>query len=337
MIAASFLKISAAGAVASALLLSGCAGARSLPAASQSSAAVPSIGLPGIEQSIRGLENPAPDESGLTPFPTDRFVNTAQLYGNDAKIYRRHGIRLAYLKSLISGIDAPQGMVATNQGWWYVTNGGHSNVLVYRSTNHGPKGPFATLDDFGQIPGNVDATTSRQLVAVSNIAAVGGDRGSVSVYLNRNAEPARHLTYGRHKLKGIGIAIDPNGNCFWSFNDPASHHGAIVTFAGCAGKGKLVVDGLAFAGGLTFDKAGNLYYIDQTSGIYKCRGTQACSLFAGKFGDPVNMNFDASEKHLWVADATGYIDAVDRTGKIVYRRAAQGSEAPYGVAPVPGD
>lgn len=336
MFAASLFKISAAGAVASAVLLSGCAGSRSLPVSAPGAATVPSIGLPGIERTIRGIEN-APAGPNVTPFPSDRWVNTAQLYGNDAKIYRRHGIALTFVKSLMSGIESPQGTVATTEGWWYVTNGGHSNVLVFRSTNHGPKGPYATLDDYGQIPGNVDATTDRRLVAVSNVASFSGGRGSVSIYLNRRAEPSRNLTFGTHALQGIGVAIDQHGNCYWSFNDSASHSGSIVEFASCKGNGKVVLSGLAFAGGLTFDRRGNLYYVDQASGIYKCAGTKACALFTGGFGDPVNINFDSSEHHLWVADASGYIDAVDRSGTIVYRKDADGGEAPYGVAPVPGD
>lgn len=337
MFAASLFKISAAGVVTSALLLGGCAGARSMPSSASGAATVPSIGLPGIERTIRGIEN-APSLPDVTPFPSDRWVNTAQLYGNDAKVYRRHGgVTLSFVKSLTAGIDSPQGTVATTQGWWYVTNGGHSNVLVYRSTNHGPKGPFATLDDYGQIPGNVDATNSRQLVAVSNISSLSGGTGSLSIYLHRRAEPSRTLTYGSHNLQGIGAAIDQHGTCYWSFNDPASHSGSIVAFADCQGPGKRIVRGIAFAGGLTFDRHGNLYYVDQTAGIYKCAGIKSCALFASGFGDPVNINFDANERHLWVADATGFIDAVDRNGKIVYRKAADAGEAPYGVAPVPGD
>ncbi|HKU81378.1 MAG TPA: hypothetical protein VJP76_04335 [Candidatus Tumulicola sp.] len=335
MFAPSLLKISAAGTIASTLLLSGCAGSRSMPG-SAPGVAVPSIGLPGVERTIRGIES-APAQPNVIPFPSDRWVNTAQLYGNDAKIYRRHGVQLAFVKSLMMGIEAPQGTVATNQGWWYVTNGGHSNVLVYRSTNHGPRGPFATLDDYGQIPVNVDATNDRQLVAVANVSTLGGAPGSVSIYLRRRVEPSRNLTYGSDAVQGIGVAIDQHGNCYWSFNDPASNKGSIVKFKGCTGKGKPIVGGIAFAGGLTFDRRGNLYYVDQTSGIYKCAGTNACSLFARGFGDPVNINFDSNEHHLWVADATGYIDAVDRSGKIVYRKDADGGEAPYGVAPVPGD
>ena len=336
MFAASFLKISAAGAVASAMLLSGCAGGRALPSFATSAVQVPSIGLPAIERTIRSIVN-APVVAGQLPLPSDRWVNTAQLYGNDAKVYRRHGVQLSFVKSLNAGIDAPQGTVATSDAWWYVANSGHSNVLVYRSTNHGPKGPFATLDDYGQIPGNVDATTNRHLVAVSNIATLGGGAGSVSVYLNRRAVASRNLTYRSGALQGIGVAISKHGDCYWSFNDSTSGGGSIVRFAGCRGKGKLVIGGIAFAGGLTFDRHDNLYYVDQMSGIYKCAGTKACALFAHKFGDPVNINFDSSERHLWVADATGYIDAVDQRGKIVYRKAADGGEAPYGVAPVPGD
>jgi DNA-binding beta-propeller fold protein YncE len=48
------------------------------------------------------------------------------------------------------------------------------------------------------------------------------------------------------------------------------------------------------------------------------------------------MNFDAKEKHLWVADATGYIDAVNpQTGSIKYHTISIDGD-PYGIAPSPG-
>ena len=50
------------------------------------------------------------------------------------------------------------GMVTTADGWWYIANSGDSNVLVYRTTRKGPKGPKATLRDDGEVPVNVAVT-----------------------------------------------------------------------------------------------------------------------------------------------------------------------------------
>ncbi len=283
----------------------------------------------------------APSAPDGAQFP-GKWLYTAQLYGEDLTVYRRDGLSLTYVETLKAGLSSPQGTVTTPGGWWYVANGGHSNVLVYRSTHNGPRGPINTLDDYGQIPSNVDVTPSRRLVAVSNASTGSGGGGSVSVYLDRQTEPARTLTYGDRSLQGTGVAIDHRGDCYWSFNDPATASGAVVEFARCNGKGRLVVPAIAHSAGLAFDQRDDLYYVDQGgaySGIYKCKRTSKCALFATGFGLPVNINFDLKHKYLWVADATGYIDAVDpKSGKIVFSTQSFGgsSDPPIGIAPAPG-
>jgi DNA-binding beta-propeller fold protein YncE len=312
----------AAGAIAVSALLSACAGG-SPPA------------QPGL---TAGAGVNSTDALDASLFPSDRWVYTAQLYGNDAKVYRRHGVSLNYQRSLMSGLASPEGMVATHSGWLYVANGGHSNVLVYRTGKNLPRRPSATLDDYGQIPDNVDVTENRNVVAVSNFSTTNGGSGSISVYLHRRAEPSRTLTHGTTAVQGAGVAIDGHGNCYWAVNDPSSREGSIVKFSGCTGHGRQVIRGIALAGGLTFDRDGNLFYIDQTDGVHRCSGVQHCKLLAGGFGNPVDLNFDGNERHLWIADASGYIDAIDpQSGKLLSSVPAQGGEAPYGVAPVPGD
>lgn len=321
-------------------LAAGCASGPAVQAGPRAIAASSvSIALPQIARTLRMPSRP-PGANGLRNVPSGKWIYTAQLYGNDAGVYRRNGFTLQFLELLTIGLSAPQGTIATPSGWWYVANGGHSNVLVYRTKQHGPVGPLATLDDYGQIPANVAVTPSRKVVAVSNVATTAGASGSVSIYLKRQAEPARILTYGSDQLQGIGIAIDHHGNCYWSFNDAIAHNGSVVEFAGCAGTGRVVVPTIGYAGGLTFDQHENLFYVDQTQGIFKCRGLSKCTLFATGFGDPVNVNFDLRAKELWVADATGYIDAVDaRTGRIDASVPAAGgaSDPPFGIAPAPGE
>lgn len=268
-----------------------------------------------------------------------KFVYTGQYYGEDLSVYRQKGLSLTFVRKLKQGVASPQGMMATLNGWWYVANGGHSNVLVYRTKTSGPVGPVSTLDDYGQFPSNVSVIPTRKLVAVSNFSTVGRGAGSVSIYLNRDAEPSRVLHYGTDPIEGAGVAIDHHANCYWAFNDPKTNSGAIVEFRRCKGHGTIVVPSIAKAGGMVFDQRDDLYYIDQTYGIYKCEGTSNCSQFSNGFGLPMNLNFDHKQKHLWVADASGYIDAVDPTsGKILYTiRAIGGSnDPPFGIAPAPG-
>ncbi|MGA8098761.1 MAG: hypothetical protein WB810_08895 [Candidatus Cybelea sp.] len=265
-------------------------------------------------------------------------IYSAQPSSNDLSVYRRKGLSLKLLETLTSGLSAPQGMVTTPSGWLYVANGGDANVLIYRSTRKGPKGPVATLDDSGEVPIDVSVTPNRNLVAVSNAASAGSGSGSVSVYVNGASQPSRVLTYGSDRLAGQGVAIDPQGNCYWSFNDVSNPLalGSIVKFDRCRGSGRLVRFGITLAGGMVFDLSSNLYYIDEALGIYKCRQTSHCKLFSIGLGLPTRLNFDAGQKHLWVADALGLIDAVNpHTGFIELQTISIDGD-PYGIAPSPG-
>jgi hypothetical protein len=310
------------------------------PHASANRADVPSIALPMIRRSfLRPPARVGPSRLQRAPL-TAQFVYTAQHYGDDVSIYQQNSnLSLTFQTTLTDDLAGPQGTMATVNGIWYVANTGDSNILVYKSTNQGPVGPKTMLDDAGQYPGNVYATVNGRLVAVSNASSTSGGTGSVSIYLDRLTEPARTLFYDTDDLEGEGIAIDRHGNCFWSFNDLTTGGGSIVEFAGCDGNGVLVRSGLGFAGGLAFDQKGNLYYVDQTAGISKCSGVSGCSALVSGFGDPVNINFDFHFKDLWVADATGYIDAVDPIhGQIEYSRPAIGgpTDPPFGIAAAPG-
>lgn len=279
-----------------------------------------------------------------THFYGNDFMYSSQPANNEVVVYKRKnkGYTLTPYETLTSGFSKPMGMVTTPDGRWYVANSGASDVLVYRSTRSGPKGPKATLRDDGEVPVNVDAASNHRLVAVSNGATTGGGAGSVSIYLNQQGVPSRKLTYGSDPLQGQGIAIDARGNCYWSFNDPYKLSGEIVEFAGCNGTGTLYKAGILRAGGLAFDHSGNLYYVDQLLGIFKCQGS-SCTIFApiilGGLISPANLNFDNSDpQNLWVADAAGYLDAVNLQGLVAYILQIIGgiTDPPVGVAPVPG-
>jgi DNA-binding beta-propeller fold protein YncE len=293
-----------------------------------------------------------PSLTALSPVVLTHIRPNAQHYGNDwmysttpgsgdATVYHRKGSKLKYDKSFSVNLSTPEGSVATRSGWWYVTNnaGGLSNVLVYRSTRKGPNGPIGTpLDDSGETPMNVAVTPDRNLVAVSNLMDGVSGVGNVTVYLDRATEPSRTLFYGGDILAGEGIAIDQHGNCYWSFNDLSKTGalGSIVEFAQCEGSGTPLISDIVTAAGLTLDNLGNLYYVDEASGVYKCHGLTNCKLFATGFGLPVSLNFDAGDKHLWVADATGFLDAVNpQTGEIESETASVNGD-PFGIAPSPG-
>jgi hypothetical protein len=293
----------------------------------------------------------APIKPDAQHYGDDLFIYTAQFYGDDASVYKRSGFNLQKVLD-IYGFLMPNGTVTTPNGWWYLTNGGGSDVLVYKTMKSGPKPfPSDTLTDYGENPVNVDVTPSRQLVAVSN-GGTTSKTGSVSVYLNGATSPSSILTYGSDVLQGEGVAIDHQGNCYWSFNDLKTNTGSIVEFAGCSGSGTLLVSGLINAGGLVFDQSDNLYYVDQALGIYQCnkipKTKSSCSDIIPVDNKiifhPTNINFDHKDKSLWVSDAAGYIDAYSLKGN-GHGKHGHGSSNelmyptgnnPYGIAPAPG-
>ena len=82
-----------------------------------------------------------------------RWIYSAHLYGEDLKIYEQNGSSLTLFGEFTSGVKFPEGTKATPNGWWYATNAGDSNVLVYKSKKSGPVGPFPPLQDSRPNPG----------------------------------------------------------------------------------------------------------------------------------------------------------------------------------------
>lgn len=291
------------------------------------------------------IRTPQTASGPLAHFYGNDWVSLSQPTNNEIVVYKRNPKTgtLKYYQTLGSGISNPMGMLSTPNGRTYVANGGDSNVPVYRSTRKGFRGPIATLSDAGQIPTNVAVTPNRNLVAVSNQSTTTGGAGSVSVYLNRQNTPDHYLTYGSDPLQGEGVAIDSTGNCYWSFNDPDKLTGSIVEFYGCGGAGVPYATGILDVGGVAVDDAGNLYFVDQLLGIWKCTAPNSCVLFLqaglGALLFPRNINFDnAQPQNMWVTDAAGYIDAVNLQGLLFYTLQTLGGALypPFGVAPSPG-
>lgn len=311
-----------------ALAASGCA---------QGSPVTPTQSQPGTLQTIG---EPA------THFYGNDLMYATRPSSNDVVVYQRKndGLTLTPYETLTSGFSAPMGTVATPGDLWYVANSGDSDILVYNTTRTGPKSLEATLSDEHEVPVNVAVNPTRQIVAVSNGSTTASDAGSLSIYLNGAEKPSRTLTYQSDPIQGQGVAIDPSGNCYWSFNDSRTLTGSIVKFAGCNGSGTLLETALFKAGGMAFDKSGNLYYVDQLAGIYKCQGSSSCKIFTplagvGGLVIPTNINFDnSSPQNLWTADAGGYIDAVNPAGLILYTLKTIGgaTHPPIGIAPAPG-
>ncbi|HLY03154.1 MAG TPA: hypothetical protein VKR56_11755 [Candidatus Cybelea sp.] len=273
------------------------------------------------------------------------IIYTTQMYGHDVKVYNVGGTQgLSFSCYVSNGVDAPDGTVATVNGWLYVANGNGNDVLVYRTKHGMPQGPESSLTD-ANFPTNVNTDPNRQVVAVSNLGT-SSENGNVYIYLHRQSVKSRTLTYGGSgTVYGAGIAISHNGDCFWGFNGTASNSGEIVEFPKCNGSGTVVRSGIGKVGGVIFDQSDDLYFVDTYSGIWSCDKTSgsSCKILTPLSKDlvgPTNMNFDYKGKDLWVADpAGGFIDEINPvTGAIELPYSAYdgASDPPFGIAPEPG-
>jgi hypothetical protein len=291
--------------------------------------------------------NAAPEGNG-------KFVATLQAYGSDADVYQvitipaarpqghHHpsGPYLSFLSSFTTALSAPYGTAITPSGTWYIANSGAANVPVFTISSSGVvTGPIETLSVPGGLPVDVDANATGSLVAVSNYANPSGV-GSIELYVGGSTTPTRTLSVTGPAF-GIAVALDKAGNCYWSYNTNPSTGGPgeIVEFVKCRGAAKPIA-AVGFAGGLAFNEANDLFYVDQDAqAVYRCVGNASCHVLASGFGDPWGINFDSGWKHLWLTDLAGTIFALNqKTGAILSSTPAEGGESdpPFGVAAAPG-
>ena len=236
------------------------------------------------------------------------YVNTAQYYGSDAvgygvspaglkRVPRGHGLTLTYLETMHVGIEpirkAPSPPPPATRTLSVVGRRPFRCTTSPLPGRLAPRKPSATP---AKSRSNVDSTENESLVAVMNISGP-----TISIYAGHSLSPTSTLTDASAD-QGIGIALDHDRNCFGSFN--AGGPGVIVEFPRCHNVAPTtIVTGLQFAGGLAFNKAGDLFYIDQFAGtVNRCHRLSSCTVLASGFVDPLFMHFDADWKHMWLAD-----------------------------------
>ena len=254
--------------------------------------------------------------------------------------YTVSGTALTYKKTLTPP-GRPLGGFATATGTWYEALVSASDAVTYKSTTGGPSGPTSTLADTGAAPIDVAVNTAKKLVVVSNEFGANHGPANVEVYLNGAKTPTRTLNFVPKGGQGVGfgVATDSRGNCYWMVDDTKNFNADVVEFVGCTGNAKLLVTTPKFgaAGGVAVDGSNNLYYVDQSNGVYKCTGTKSCVQLAGGFSTPVFIRFDAGWKNLWLTDTgSGQIFALNpSTGAIESTTPENGGAAP-GLALAPG-
>jgi DNA-binding beta-propeller fold protein YncE len=284
----------------------------------------------------------------VEPQGNGKFVTTLQAYGSDANVYqvtttpparprkRAPGPYLMFLSSFTTGLNTPYGATITPSGTWYIANSADFNVLVFTLSSSGVvTGPTETLSDPNGEPIGVDSNTTGSLVAVADGTPSG--QGALELYAGGSTTPTKTLGVAGAEI-GIGVALDKANNCYWSYNS-VSGTAAIVEFPKCRGSEKPIAT-VAFAGGLAFNEANDLFYTDQMAGtVNRCNGHASCHVLASGFSDPWGINFDSGWKHLWLTDvATGSIYALNpKTGAILSTTpGGTASDPPFGIAAAPG-
>jgi hypothetical protein len=263
------------------------------------SAASPS---PSPTGSASPSPSPSPSSSPSPP-PFGYWLYTCSGKADECPVYSVSGTTLKYVKS-VSSLSEPAGGAAAPRGIWYVAELSASKIAVFKSTKTGPSGLFETLADTGQYPVDVAVNAKNQIVAVSNEETTKGGQGSVTVYLNGAKSPTSTLTY-RVKgsfFVGVGITTDAAGDCFWGVDDAELGGSSVIEFAKCAGAGTVVVSGITQVGGLAMDEAGDLYFVDEASGVYRCTLLASCSEIATGFIQPTMIRFDSNWTNLWLTD-----------------------------------
>ena len=265
------------------------------------------------------------------------LVYSCEYYGSDCRIFSAGTHKMLSQLSEADGLNDPQGNRTDAKGNWYIANTGAANVLEY--SGDGSK-LEATLDASGWFP--VDVSVSGNLVAVSNQTSISFTPGVVNIYSGGATSPS-YAVSDPLAMEGMGVAFDSKGNCYWSFNNE-SGEGMIDEFPGCTASSTPtqlnIVTG--FAGGIALDQHDNLWYIDQYHGVYKCAGTTNCKLYSAlqlrpAKHDAVFMNFNATQKTLYVADANkGVIYAINTANgkRGVFARTTK-KDGPFGVATSP--
>jgi hypothetical protein len=340
------------------MLLAACAGGSMQTASQTPSVAVEPVALNIVPPAVSRLfhsDAHAPAVIGpVNPAVNQNYVTTLQAYGSDAKVYTQNppatrprvqyslGTTLQFFESFTMDLYTPYGATITPSRDWYVTNSGAPNVALFRIGGSGKVTLRGILSDPNGIPVDVASTATSSLVAVSNNSSTGSTtQGFIALYVDGFTTPSGTLTVTNPAAKGLGIALDKAGDCFWSYNTSSPQAGTIVEFPKCGGTAKTVVTGLIEAGGIAINKANDLFYVDQMAGtVSRCKGSKACKELASGFEDPFMIKFDAGWKHLWLTDAeTATIYALDpTTGAILSATPAQGgpTDPPFGIATAPG-
>jgi hypothetical protein len=285
-----FSKITRITSVAVLAISAGCAGS-SMPAAPASSFAAPLS--PAASRRL------APDAAGGTIYVSSLSANTVYEYTKNLG----PGANPAPIGTITNGVSGPSGSFVDKHGNLYVANDGNFTVTMYPKGSGGWKLRYTGF----AYPLNiaVDSKGSVFIVDFTGEKVVQFPKGSTRSKLTIT------LNYPPH-----GVALDSNDNVYVTYNTGAhgAGPGAVNEYAPGSKTPKNLNLPIGWAAGDVTDGSGNLLVADQQNAavyVFAPGKTTPAQTISQNMQDPVNVSFDASFKHLYVAD-----DEVD--GVLVY-------------------
>jgi hypothetical protein len=232
-----------------------------------------------------------------------------------------YGMQHGLAKTMYPHTANPQGDAITADGTLLIADTSNSAIDSMRHANHGaPKDLSVCVSEPGEWPAFVDATKGAALIAISNIHTTTTGNGSLAVAKGCGSTAIVLKNFDAHAVQGIGVAINRDGDCFWTYNDyTVGGAGYVARYAKCKGTGKRLPQyglygntHMGFAGGIAFDKQNNMYLNDQTHGIWECPVSSkyySCSelVYTGISGveDNLGLNFNKDWTYLFWSDEIG--------------------------------
>jgi hypothetical protein len=206
----------------------------------------------------------------------------------------------ALVGQITDGISGPNGMAADTAGNLFVANVDDQTVTVYPPGSTKPSRTYTS-------------GFNRRLTNPLNVA-VGSDETLYLVnYIGNGSEV---LEYPRHSMKpslsiainggAEGLALDTSNNLYVSYNGLGG--GRILKFAPGSKTGMDLGIALGFAGGLTFDRNGNMVACDQTApaiDIFPPGATKPSKTITKGLFDPYHIAFGEHFHRLYLADSVG--------------------------------
>lgn len=267
------------------------------------------------------------------------MVAISDFGNNDINIYDEAGT----IQATLTGDPLnPQGMATDRLGNLYVANTGAGNILVYAPpfTN-----PPTVWSDAGQFPADVDQRNNGGFGAATNIFAMNGGPGSVSLF--RNGIQVATVT-DPALSEAFFCAFDKAGNLYFDgFNTSGQVIVAVIAHANTGGRTVQYLttnNTLLFPGGIQVNNDG-LISIDDQSGfaIYSYNppvggslGSPVSTTPVGS-GDPVTFTFKIHNHNLYTTNASN-LDAEEYSypaGSLENTIVCSGCSLPIGNAVTP--